>query len=225
VGVIEKRGPGTVILGITPVRGGSKGILRKNIRPLCGKPLVAWTIEAARASQLLERYVVSTEDDEIAEIARKWGAEALYRPKELASDEATTLSVLQHALTCVSADIVVLLQATSPIRDSSLIDRCIQQFMDADTDSLATGFMCKFVEYGKNDLRRQDIDGFFYDDGNVYVIRADLLREGDRHGKRIERVLLDREQNIEIDDEFDFWLAEQTLKRRQVEQVSEGDVK
>lgn len=203
-----------MILGVIPARGGSKGILRKNIKPICGKPLIAWTIEAARTSRLLNRYVVSTEDSEIAEVARQCGAEVIERPKELATDEATTLSVLQHVLSQVQADTVVLLQATSPIRDSDLIDRCIRRFLETKADSLATGFICKYVEYGRNELRRQDVEGFFYDDGNVYVMRADLVERGDRYGKRIERVLLDREQNVEIDDEFDFWLAEQVLRER-----------
>lgn len=203
-----------MILGITPARGGSKGIPRKNLKPIAGKPLLAWTIEAARASKLLDRYVVSTEDAEIAKVASEMGVEVLDRPTELATDEATTLSVLQHALRLLPADAVVLLQATSPIRDLDLIDRCIRRFLDTKPDSLATGFICKYVEYGKNELRRQDIPGFFYDDGNVYVIRADLIRAGERTGTRIERVLLDREQNVDVDDEFDFWLAEQVLAKR-----------
>ncbi len=203
-----------MILGVTPARGGSKGLPRKNIRLLCGKPLIAWTIESAKTSKLLDRYVVSTEDFEIAKVALEAGAEVLERPNELATDEASTLSVLQHVLQHVPADTVVLLQATSPIRDTDLIDRCIRRFLDTDADSLATGFMCHYVEYGKNELRRQDIKGFFYDDGNVYVMKADLVRQGDRYGKRIERVLLDREQSVEIDDEFDFWLAGQVLEKK-----------
>lgn len=203
-----------MILGVIPARGGSKGIPRKNIQPLHGKPLLAWTIEAAKASRLLDRYVVSTEDSEIAEIARQYGAEVLDRPKELATDEADTLGVLQHALAQIPAETLVLLQPTSPIRDAGLIDRCIQRFFDTKADSLATGFMCKYVEYGQDPPRRQEIEGFFYDDGNVYVIRANILKMGDRYGKQIERMLVDREQNVEIDDEFDFWLAEQILKRR-----------
>lgn len=203
-----------MILGITPARGGSKGILRKNLKPLCGKPLIAWTFEATKASRLMNRYVVSTEDKEIAEEARRSGIEVIERPEELATDEASTLSVLQQVLTAVPADVLVLLQATSPIRNPDLIDRCIQRFLETRADSLATGFICKSVEYGKNELRRQDIPGFFYDDGNVYVMRADLVRKGDRYGTRIERMLLDREQNIEIDDEFDFWLAERILEKR-----------
>ena len=203
-----------MILGVTPARGGSKGVPRKNIRPLCGKPLLAWTIKAAQSARLLDDYVVSTEDTEIAQVAEEWGVRVVWRPPALATDEADTFPVLQHVLEEVPADTLVLLQATSPIRDPNLIDLCIQKFVDTRADSLATGFICKFVEYGKNDLRRQDIPGFFYDDGNVYVMDADMVRKGERYGKRIERELLDREQNVEIDDEFDLWLAEQILARR-----------
>jgi CMP-N-acetylneuraminic acid synthetase len=203
-----------VILGITPARGGSKGVPRKNVRPVHGRPLIAWTIDAARVSRLIDRYVVSTEDPEIAAVARSLGTEVVDRPPELATDEALTVEVLRHVLTKIDADTVVLLQATSPIRDAGLIDRCIRRFLETGADSLATGFMCKFVPYGKNTLRRQDLEGFFCDDGNVSVIRADIIRAGDRYGTRLERVLLDREQNVEIDDEFDVWIAEQVLKRR-----------
>lgn len=203
-----------MILGVTLARGGSKGIPRKNIRILYGKPLIAWTIEAARASHTLDSYIVSTEDPEIAAVARRWGAEVLDRPEELATDEVSPLDVLQHVLDRIPAVVVVLLQTTSPIREVGLIDHCVTRFLKSGADSLATGFICKYIEYGKGNLRRQDIPGFFYDDGNVYVMRADLVRKGDRYGARIERVLLDREQNIDIDDEFDFWLAEQVLIKR-----------
>jgi len=203
-----------MILGVIPARGGSKGVPRKNIREVGGKPLIAWTIEAAANSQLLDDFIVSTEDEEIAAVAQEWGARTILRPSELATDEATTLAVLQHSLEKEPADVLVLLQATSPIRDPGLIDRCIQQFLDTETDSLATGFICHYKEYGANQLRRQDISGFFYDDGNVYVIRGDIIRKGNRYGERLERVLIDREQNVEIDDDFDLWLVEKIIERR-----------
>ncbi len=210
----------TMILGITPARGGSKGIPRKNIRELCGRPLIAWTIGAAKKSRLLDRYVVSTEDREIAEISKQYGAEVIDRPSELATNEATTLSVLQDVLKKIDADIVVLLQATSPIRNPDLIDNCIRRFLDTGADSLATGFICKYKEYGTYQERRQDIKGFFYDDGNIYVIRAELIKQGDRYGHKREKVIIDREQNVEMDDEFDFWLAEQILKKRLAAKLS-----
>jgi CMP-N-acetylneuraminic acid synthetase len=203
-----------VILGVTPARGGSKGVPRKNVRVIGGKPLIAWTIEAALAARRIDRYVVSTEDDEIATVARRCGAEVLMRPPELAADDVDTLAVLQHALASGPADTLVLLQATSPVRDVDLVDRCIERFLREGADSLATGFVCTQTEYGKNDRRRQDIEGFFCDDGNVYVMRADLVRAGDRYGARIERAVLDRDQNIDIDDEFDLWLAGRVLEKR-----------
>ena len=201
-----------MVLGVTPARGGSKGVPRKNIRICYGKPLIAWTIEAAAASELLDRYVVSTEDAEIAEVSRECGADVLDRPEELAGDTATTLSVLQHVHANIPADLVVLKQATSPVRDPDLVDRCVRQLVESGADSLATGFMCKFAEY-RVQHRRQDVPEFFYDDGNVYVYRGELIKKGDPVGRRVEHVLLDREQNVEVDDEFDFWLAEQVLER------------
>jgi CMP-N,N'-diacetyllegionaminic acid synthase len=202
-----------MVLGVTPARGGSKGIPGKNIRLCCGKPLIAWTIEAAVRSSLLDRFVVSTEDAGIADTARSHGADVLDRPEALASDTATTLSVLQHVHSQVPADLVVLLQPTSPVRDPDLIDRCIRRLRESGADSLATGFICRFVEYGV-EHRRQDVPGFFYDDGNVYIYRGELIAKGDPIGRGIERVLLDREQNVEVDDEFDLWLAEKVLERR-----------
>jgi len=161
---------------------------------------------------MIDRYVVSTEDKEIAEISRKYRADVIARPQELAADEATTLSVLQHAIEKIPCDSIVLLQATSPIRRGGLIDECIRDFIDNEYDSLATGFTCKYIEYGKNNSRRQDIEGFFYDDGNIYVIRADLIERGESFGKKVGRKVISRWENIEIDDEFDFWLAEQALR-------------
>ena len=184
---------------------------KKNIKIIAGKPLVAWTIDAAKKSRLLDRYIVSTEDEEIAKIVTEYGAEIIHRPPELATDKASTLSVLQHAIEQIPCDIIVLLQPTSPIRRPGLIDECIKEFIDNRYDSLATGFMCKYAEYGKNELRRQDVRGFFYDDGNIYVMRTDFIRKGDRYGKKIGRKIISRRENIEIDDDFDFWLAEKIL--------------
>lgn len=203
-----------MILGTTPARGGSKNIPKKNIKMIAGKPLIAWTIEAAKRSRLMDRYVVSTEDKEIARIAKGYGAEVLRRPGELATDDASTLSVLQHALKEISCDIVVRLQATSPIRGEGLIDECIREFIAGGYDSLATGFMCKYVEYGKSNLRRQDMEGFFYDDGNVYVVKAELIRNGDLYGKKLGKKIISRRENIDIDDELDFWVAEKILLER-----------
>jgi len=158
------------VLGITPACGGSKAIPRKNIKDISGKPLIAWTIEAAKESRMTDRYVVSAEDEEIAQIVRGNSVEVLSLHSALATDEATTVSVIQHAIEQIPCDVVVLLQATSPIRRPGLVDECVREFKDKDNDSLATGFICDYIEYGKNQLRRQAIDGFFYDDGNINLM-------------------------------------------------------
>lgn len=201
-----------MILAITPARGGSKGIPGKNIKEIAGKPLIAWTIEAAGKSKLIDKYLISTEDTEIAEITKTYNAEISHRPVDLAADDTPTISVLQYAIEQIPCDIVVLLQATSPVRRPGLIDECIEEFKKNDYDSLATGFICKYIEYGKNILRRQDTRGFFYDDGNVYVINADIIKKGDRYGEKIGRKIISRWENMEIDDEFDFWMVEKILK-------------
>jgi len=205
-----------MILGITPARGGSKGVPRKNIKMIAGKPLIAWTIEAAKQSKMLNRYIVSTEDEEISQVARKFGAEVLLRPPHLATDEASTMSVLQHVIEHIKCDVVVLLQATTPVRKPGLIDECITEFVKNGYDSLATGYNCKLVEYGTNELRRQDIPGFFYDDGNIYVIKAGYVRAGDRYGKAVGRKIISRCENADIDDELDFYMAEHILNNPKV---------
>lgn len=176
--------------------------------------MIAWTIESAKKSRLLDRFVVSTDDKEIAEISKEYGGEVIERPKELATDDATTLSVMQHVLQQIEADIVVLLQCTSPVRDDDLINRCIKKFLETGADSLATGYICKLFEWGTYSGRRQELKGFFHDDGNVYVIKAELIKNDCLWGEHMVEFFVDSDHTFEIDDEFDFWLNEQILKKR-----------
>ncbi|MCI9064464.1 MAG: acylneuraminate cytidylyltransferase family protein [Lachnospiraceae bacterium] len=208
-----------MIIGLIPARGGSKGVPNKNIKTICGKPLIVWTIEKAKRSRLLDKVIVSTDSDAIAEIAQKAGAEILKRPDYLATDTASTQDVMVHALQSFPADTLVLLQPTSPCRSEGLIDECILEFQERDYDSLATGWICDYKEYGKNTLPRQQINGFFYDDGNVYVIKAENILKGDRYGIRIGHKIISRYENAEIDDEYDFWLLEQILKKQENEGI------
>lgn len=207
-----------MILGITPARGGSKTIPRKNIKEINGKPLIVWTIESALKSKLLDKYLVSTEDKEIAEISQKYGAEVIDRPVKFATDEATTFSLLKNdILKKINADIIVLLQCTSPVRDEGLIDYCIQRFLDKKADSLATGYFCKLFEWGKYSANKQDLKGYFHDDGNIIIIKAENIKKAETldevWGEKMEKVEVSKEHNFEIDDEFDFWLNEQILKK------------
>jgi CMP-N-acetylneuraminic acid synthetase len=123
------------VLGLIPARGGSKGIPRKNLAPVGGKPLLEWTVEAARAATELTRVVVSTEDDEIAAAA---GVDVLRRPDELAEDETPMLDVIRHAVAELSPDVVVLLQPTSPLRRPEHIDAAVRLLLESDADAVVS---------------------------------------------------------------------------------------
>lgn len=123
-----------MILGLIPARGGSKGVPNKNIKMINGKPLIVWTIERAKQSRLLDKIIVSTESEAIAKIARENGAKVLKRPEYLATDTASTQDVMVHALQNYPADILVLLQPTSPYRSEGLIDECICEFIKNEYD-------------------------------------------------------------------------------------------
>lgn len=198
-----------MILAVIPARGGSKTIPRKNIKTLMGKPLMVWSIEAAQQSRLIERFVVSTEDSEIAGVARAAGAEVLGRPEDLASDDATTVAVLQQVLDVISAEIIVLLQPTSPIRVDGLIDRAIDRFLASDCDTLATGYVSKHYAWGAVDNGpRQRLEGYFHDDGNVYVFKSAILHEGRWVGDHPCEMEIPSIYNLEIDTIADFWAVE-----------------
>jgi CMP-N,N'-diacetyllegionaminic acid synthase len=152
------------ILALIPARGGSKGIPRKNLRLLAGRPLLAWSIDAAYSSPMPgheRRVVVSTDDAEIALEAVRVGAEIIMRPDELATDEAATDPVIVHAVETLKADgwrpdIVVLLQPTVPVRAPGLIRACIQRLIDTGADSVLTGYPLHFVWWNESPAYRYD---------------------------------------------------------------------
>jgi CMP-N-acetylneuraminic acid synthetase len=202
-------------LAVIPARGGTKGLPGKNIKIICGKPLIAWSIEAAAEAKEIDRVVVSTDSEEIADVARSYGAEVLIRPSELATDESTTIAVLKNIATKIQdADDFIVLQPTSPLRNKDLIDSCVQVYCQGEYSNLATGFWCKIQEFGShNNMRRQDYSGFFYDDGNVYILARNLVEQGLWYGQKICRHVISREQNYEIDDEIDFIILEALMLR------------
>lgn len=202
-------------LAVIPARGGSKGLPGKNIRPILGQPLIAWSIQAALEATAVDRVVVSTDSAEIAAVARDLGAEVLPRPAGLATDEATTIAVLKHvAAEAPDADPFVVLQPTSPVRDRGLIDECVAAYEHGAYTNLATGYWCKYQEFGTHaNMRRQDYKGFFYDDGNVYILSRGLVEAGLWFGGSICRHVIARHQSYEIDDEVDFVVCEALLRR------------
>lgn len=204
------------VLAVIPARGGSKGLPKKNIRMLAGRPLIAWSIAAAKFAKGVDRVAVSTDSDEIAEVAKQWGCEVFPRPASLSTDDATTIAVMEHIVReqAPGAQTLVVLQPTSPLRDPGLIDTCLEAYRNGGYDNLATGFWCKYREYGThNNARRQDYKGFFCDDGNVYILDRSLVLSGRWFGDRIARHEIGKHQNFEIDDSIDFEILERLMAR------------
>ena len=131
------------LLALVPARGGSKGLPGKNIRKLCGKPLIAWPIVLADESKYIDKTIVSTDSDAIADVARAYGAGVIMRPAELASDTAIVADVIRHALSVLDAsgeryDYIILLEATSPMRTVDMVNECIERLARPEIDSVAT---------------------------------------------------------------------------------------
>ena len=218
------------IVGVIPARGGSKGIPRKNLAVVGDKPLLAWTIEAARASRLLTRFVVSTESGEVAAAARRLGAEVLERPAELARDETPMLEVVVHALAAVgSCDVLVLLQPTSPLRRGEHIDEAVSLLFETGADSVVSvvevphrfrpdSLMVlengRLAPLGAAAPRRQDKRPVYARNGPaVLVLRASRLGD-DLYGGDCRPYLMDANDSVDVDDAFDLQLAEFLLSRR-----------
>ena len=124
-------------LAIIPARGGSKRLPRKNLLDLCGKPLIAWSIESALKSKYISKVIVSSDDEEILQISLNFGATVIKRPDELASDTATTFDAIEHTIKSLEKyDYVVLLQPTSPLRDEKHIDKAIELLEEKDADAI-----------------------------------------------------------------------------------------
>ncbi|MDR2460704.1 MAG: acylneuraminate cytidylyltransferase family protein [Deltaproteobacteria bacterium] len=202
-----------MILGIIPARGGSKGIPRKNIKLICGHPLLAWTIKDAQNSKLLDSFTVSTEDDEIAQVAKQYGASVLRRPQELSADDVVSREVVAHALRILGGDLAVLMQCTSPVRRPGLIDKVIQSCLDWGWDSMSTGF--PYYNYPPHGVehRRQDITTVFVNDGSVIASNAQVVLNGSLFGDKAGTMVTTKEENVDIDDDYDFWLAGKIIEK------------
>ena len=173
-------------LAIIPARGGSKGIPRKNLWRFDGKPLVCWSIEAARAAELVGQVIVSTDDVEIADVSRAAGAEVVMRPAAISSDSASSEDALLHTLENLDAhpDLTVFLQCTSPLTHGGDIDDCIRSLIDAEADSAFTATKShRFIwsnkanatgvnHDGSERRRRQDLEPEYCENGAVYVMRT-----------------------------------------------------
>ncbi len=228
------------VLAVIPARGGSKSLPRKNIRLLAGKPLISYSIEVARASSLISRVIVSTEDDEIAAISRRYGADVPFmRPPALALDDTPDLPVFQHALTHLRErekyvpDVVVHLRPTCPIRRVETVDRAVRTFASRpDVDSLRsvavaqqTPFKMWFI--GERDVMRpvatvegtpecynrprQTLPRAYWQNGYIDITRPQIILDnGTMNGSAILAFVVD-EPSIEIDYDDHFRAAELLL--------------
>ena len=225
------------ILAIIPARGGSKGIPLKNIKKLNKLPLVAHTIQDAKNSKQINRIIVSTDNKKIAEISRKYGAETPFlRPKSFSKNSSSTLDVVQHTIQFLkkvenyTPDIVTILLPTSPFRDSTLIDDSIKLLKKSDATSvvnvaknkehafkaflLKDGFLKPFKTNHKKYYQRQLLPDFFHTTGSVYTFWLTTLKKyGHYYGPRMKPIITaDEKMNIDIDNVFDFFVAEMTQK-------------
>jgi len=219
---------------VIPARGGSKGIPRKNVIPVFGKPLVAWNIEAAKASVFVEDVYVSTDDAEIADVARTFGAKVIERPAVLAGDTASSESALLHALEVLKKqgdepDLLVFMQCTSPLTAAADIDDAIQKLLAETADSCFTAkefhyFVWKENADGSADginhdksfrPRRQDREPQYMENGAIYVMKASGFIEGQHRffGKTVMSIM-PAERCFEIDEPADLEIAEVLLFQR-----------
>ena len=226
------------VLAVVPARGGSKGLPRKNIRVLAGKPLLAYTAEAALAARRLTRVVLTTDDEEIAEVGRQWGIEVPFlRPAELAEDDTPTLPVVQHAVRWLeqrgdSFNSVCLLQPTNPLRRAEHIDACIELLESSGADAVVTVLPVPAEHnphwvYFRNPegilklstgepapiARRQDLPPAFHREGSVYVTRRRvLIEQNSLYGERLVGFLMDPAESVNIDSPADLDRAERLLR-------------
>ncbi|WP_432702107.1 cytidylyltransferase domain-containing protein [Lysinibacillus sphaericus] len=221
------------ILAVIPARGGSKGITRKNIRNLAGKPLIAWTIEKAQKSKYISRLILSSDDDEIIEVAKKYGCDVPFkRPKELAQDDTPGIEPVIHSVQYMSDeeyDYVVLLQPTSPLCTVEDIDGCIELALKENSDFVVTvtesdkspywmykisntGYMQPLIEQESLVTRRQALPKAYSLNGAVYVGKVDkLLKERTFLTSKTKAFSMPSERSFDIDSEIDFMICEQIL--------------
>jgi len=226
------------VLALITARGGSKGVPRKNVRFLAGKPLIAWTIEAARQSALDPRVVVTTDDPEIAAISKEWGAEVPFlRPEELASDTATSEAVVEHALSWLShhdsyvPGFTLLLQPTSPFRTGNDIDtaykilqqQCAAAVISVTPNSRPVQWLRSINEegyladpgIGGQIKRRQDAELLYELNGAIYFIHTDtFLKEHTLYPEKTVPYIMPPECSLDIDSELDFLIADLVMRHK-----------
>lgn len=222
------------VLAIIPARGGSKGVPLKNIRKLNGKPLIKYTIDAAKKSKLLDRIIVSTDNERISTLAKKYGADVPFRrPKKISGSQATQFQVIKHTLNFLKTqkyypDIVVLLQPTSPFRTAKIIDDSINKLIKSKATCVVSVMPIKqhpfasfWIKNGMLTPFKKDFDShgirqkrpiLFYPTGSVYTFLAkNLTQYKSIYGPKMKPIVED-ESSLDIDTPLDFFICEMVSK-------------
>ena len=226
------------MLAVIPARGGSKGVPRKNIKELAGKPLIAYTVEAAVASDIFEKVIISTDSEKIAEMAVRYGAEVPFlRPKELSDDMTSSDDVILHAIEYfdhvgISFDEVCKLQPTSPLRKASHIKEAYSLFQEREADFLVSVCECEhsplwsgeigenlrldnFISNGVKRACRQELPTYYRLNGAIYMGKSACFMENRSFlGKNCVAYIMGQEESVDIDSELDFDIANMIINRR-----------
>lgn len=229
------------ILALIPARGGSKGLPGKNLKPLAGKPLIAWTIEAACNSKYIDRVIVSTDDNHIAQTATKWCADVPFlRPPKFARDDSPRMEYINHALDFLRArneiyEIIVILQPTSPLRTKEHIDQAIESLFTKNAQALVSvcpaehppywmntlpkdGCMANFWKQDLQRTNRQDAPQYFRLNGALYIAYVSWLdKMGEFIGDQTYAYIMEPKDSIDIDTSLDLQFTELIMAGRNVE--------
>lgn len=220
------------VLGLITARGNSKGLPRKNILPVGGKPLIAWTIEAGLAARSIDRLVLSSDNEEIMDVAKKYGCDVPFRrPDHLATDEAGSMLAIIHALEELPGyDYLVLLQPTSPLRTFSDIDEAFNRLVEAGADACVSVceveespyLMFRMDERSRltsllpdvhKTSRRQDLKPAYLVNGAVYIAKSDYLRRvGSFFGEDTVASKMPRSRSLDVDTQEDFDMLKEIIK-------------
>lgn len=230
---------GKKVIAIIPARGGSKSIPYKNIKLLLGKPLIAWAIEAAQQTKAIDRIAVSTDDKKIAEVAYQFGAEVMDRPEHLAQDDSLPIDVVKNIIQDLKksedgSTYMVYLEPTCPLREPEDINKTLEMlannalgvqsvatFVEASLNphrawKMTQGSPQPFIDHANPWLPRQKLPEAYQLNGAVYSFLIDMIKEESRYflqGK-LGAVIMPKERSVDIDDEFDFFIAESLMRRR-----------
>lgn len=229
------------VTALIPARGGSKRLPRKNIKLLVDKPLIAWSIEVAKACKYVDRVIVSTDDEEIKKISEQYGAEVPFlRPEYLSIDHASSFDVIKHAIDFLtlsrSNELIVLLQPTSPLRLASEIDAALEFFVQKNAKGVVSisetehspmwsntlpedGCMSDFIRPEVQGKRSQDLPTFFRLNGSIYIYETLSLLEQSKifFNENVYGFQTSLETAVDIDTGLDFSIAETIMKNRAIE--------